>query len=301
MFGGSDIRKRDYLSRLSTEELEELLRADMAADNSDPDLLLHVMEVIAEREKETIDDPANTDRAWREFQELYNTPEGIGRALYPTAIPALNRSAAQDAEAAPRRHIRHSFRRIAVIAAIVVIVLGFMVPTAFGYGNFYQMIGQWTKEIFQFHDSSDNLQPQDVLDTEQPKSSQSGEYQSLQEALADYGIPATAVPSKVPDGFELQLLEVFEYQNSGEREFFAYYTNETAVLNVAITQHTDTCAFKYEKGDIPVEKYVSNGIEYYIFANEDQTTVAWYTDYLEGAIYGDVSAEDLKMMIGVTN
>lgn len=298
MAGERNTQKYDYLSQMKTGDLEELLRADMASpENSDPELLLHIMEVIEEREKDTINDKAVTERAWREFQKLYNTPEGIGRTLYPSEKTRADIANATSTHIATRRRIHHSFRRAVLIAAVVAAILVFMVPTALGYESFSQMIGQWTKEVFQFHGGEDSPQVSDSTDEPEQEENRSGEYESLQEALADYDIPATSVPSTVPDGFELQSIKVSEYLNVGELELLAYYLKEDSALFIAITQYSGQHTFKYEKSDSTVENCTINGVVYYLLENVDQATAVWNTGPLEGSIYGDISTEDIKMMI----
>ena len=302
MAGERNTQKYDYLSQMKTEDLEELLRADMAStENSDPDLFLRIMEVIEEREKDTINDKAAAEAAWRDFQDIYNTPDGTGRTLYPAENIQADNAPASTAgthiHIAPRRRILHSFRRAVVIAAVVAAILVFMVPTALGYESFYEMIGQWSKEVFQFQGGADSPQVPDGADGSKQKEGHSGEYASLQEALADYGISATFVPSTVPEGFELQSVEVTEYQDSGDREFFAFYVKEDTVMAVSLIQHSRNYTFKYEKSDHIVEKYISNEVTYYLMENAQQTTAAWHANDIEGSIYGNISIEDLKMMI----
>lgn len=300
MAGEWNTQKYDYLSQMKTEELEELLRADMASpENSDPDLLLHIMEVIAEREKDTINDTARTEKAWQDFQKIYNTPEGTGQTLYPAKNTQTDNAPASSTGnyTAPRRRIRHSFRRAVAIAAVVAAILVFMVPTALGYESFTQMIGQWSKEIFQFQSGAGSPQDSDNTDGPGQEEGKSREYASLQEALANYGISAASVPSTVPEGFELQSVKVSEHLHANIREFLAYYTKGDSSLVIAITQYSDQYTFKYEKSDTFVDQYIANGVTYYFFANDGQQGVAWYTGHLEGSIYGDTSTEDLKLMI----
>jgi hypothetical protein len=73
-----------YLDHLSTEELEDILRADMEVSEGDTDLALYIMEVIAKREDATSEESKNrTLKALQEFHAVYNTPEGAGQTLYP--------------------------------------------------------------------------------------------------------------------------------------------------------------------------------------------------------------------------
>lgn len=74
-----------YLDRLSTEQLEDLLRADLASpDQNKEEVMLHILEVMERREKENPTGRLpDTERAWADFQRYYHIPEGEGRSLYP--------------------------------------------------------------------------------------------------------------------------------------------------------------------------------------------------------------------------
>ena len=77
--------KYAYLNRLNTEQLEELLRMDMEmAEPGNEDVVFHILEVIEQREDEhPTGRIPDVDKAWAEFQEYYNIPEGVDASLYP--------------------------------------------------------------------------------------------------------------------------------------------------------------------------------------------------------------------------
>lgn len=67
---------------MSTEELEEILRRDaLLADGGgyDVDTILHIMEIITEREKDQIPEKyADVDAAWASFNKHYRPLVGSG-------------------------------------------------------------------------------------------------------------------------------------------------------------------------------------------------------------------------------
>lgn len=93
----------EELRSMSRSELEALLQAE----ETDAETILRILKLL--RAKNPVD-PADTERAWLEFQQLYNTPEGRGRSLYPSA------------PAAPRRK-RPSLRIVAAVAACLAVLL----------------------------------------------------------------------------------------------------------------------------------------------------------------------------------
>ena len=77
-----------YLDQLSTEELQELLRADIDSPVSNNDeAIFYILEVI---ERRGCADPSvsfpDLGKSWKEFNELYNTAEATGASLYPADL-----------------------------------------------------------------------------------------------------------------------------------------------------------------------------------------------------------------------
>ena len=88
MAESNQTNKYAYLSRLSTKELEAILRADAESPNAvNDEAISYILEVIEQREHEhpsgSFSD-SDLERCWKDFQTLYHTPEGEGRSLYPT-------------------------------------------------------------------------------------------------------------------------------------------------------------------------------------------------------------------------
>ncbi len=77
--------KYAYLEQLSTDELENMLRTDtVQSDGSDIELILRITEILLEREEGETGKPIiDVERAWKDFQQYFNTPDANGRSLYP--------------------------------------------------------------------------------------------------------------------------------------------------------------------------------------------------------------------------
>lgn len=72
---------------------------------------------------------ADTERAWMEFQQNYNTPESVGKSLYAAEI---NHSTP---EVIPKHnHLR--VRTMIAVAAVIILIVIFMIPPVLGYENF---------------------------------------------------------------------------------------------------------------------------------------------------------------------
>ena len=114
--------KYAYLNRLNTEQLEELLRMDMEmAEPGNEDVVFHILEVIEQREDEhPTGRIPDVDKAWAEFQEYYNIPEGGDASLYPceTEPDASSENPAEFSH--PRRPRLHRWLKQGLVAVIAV-------------------------------------------------------------------------------------------------------------------------------------------------------------------------------------
>ena len=187
-----------HLDQLSTQKLEDILRADLELQESgNSDMVLYIMEVIEKRENgKSLENRADAERALKEFHELYNTSDdSVGQSLYPANT--VGDTPLQHSETpTPQTKNRHFLRRLFISAAAAAIITIFLVPSALGYETFYEMVGSWTDSTFQFvkKDNADNI---DVV---------------WQEELNTYGILASVLPTKIPQDFVLQEWDIVEQE-----------------------------------------------------------------------------------------
>ena len=148
-----ETNKYAYLDQLSTSELKKILRADAESPESgDVEAIFYILEVIERREREhPTGSRPDIEQSWRDFQTVYNTPEGKGRSLYPCGLP----EAAPAAKASSKTGVKRRPLLVAAAAAVLVVILA--VPVA-GRDNLIGLIGKWTAEQFSFFstDSREN-------------------------------------------------------------------------------------------------------------------------------------------------
>lgn len=298
MAESNQTNKYAYLSRLSTKELEAILRADAESPNAvNDEAISYILEVIEQREHEH---PSGSfpdiDSSWKEFQIIYNIPEGANQSLYPSEEEDVLHTNPVQAEAKQRRILR---RPLLVAAIIVLLIASLTIPVA-GYGNLLEMIGSWTADQFTFITTGyrkDTTSDETNIDKEASLDSKIGE--ELRQVLQEYGITESVVPSWLPDGFELaDEISVEDYPDFNETEFFAFYSDGENSCTISITRtghqvHGST----YEKGSGSPEVYTSGDVEYYIFQNSKSILAAWYVDNLECSINTTMSESDLKGVI----
>lgn len=285
-----------YLSRLSTQKLLELLAAAPAPAETPEDkaYIDAIVEVVLEREERhptgLLPDP---EQAWEEFQQYYNTPEGEDLSLYPAENPgtAPSEPAPSQTEYWPqRRPKRHFFRRVVIVAAVVVCIA---LPPALGFENVFQLIGAWTDDIFLLNNVS-SLEGNEI---EADKKSV-----DIEEILGELNYSENIFPTWIPEGFELEKVITNEFVLSGKTELRIHYKNGqtreliTFTYNVynSIASGTMTA---FEKDANALEEYFVGDVTHYIFENLGKYIAVWNQNNIECAISGDVSLTELKEML----
>ena len=285
-----------YLSRLSTQKLLELLAAAPAPAETPEDkaYIDAIVEVVLEREERhptgLLPDP---EQAWEEFQQYCNTPEGEDLSLYPAENPgtAPSEPAPSQTEYRPqRRPKRHFFRRVIIVAAVVVCIA---LPPALGFENVFQLIGAWTDDIFLLNNVS-SLEGNEI---EADKKSV-----DIEEILGELNYSENIFPTWIPEGFELEKVITNEFVLSGKTELRIHYKNGqtreliTFTYNVynSIASGTMTA---FEKDANALEEYFVGDVTHYIFENLGKYIAVWNQNNIECAISGDVSLTELKEML----
>lgn len=287
-----------YLDQLTTEELQELLRADIDSPVSNNDeAIFYILEVI---ERRGCADPSvsfpDLGKSWKEFNELYNTAEATGASLYPADLENIQPQAQEKSSPIKSGKKARTLRRRLLVAAILVCLVAALTIPVSGYANIFQMIGQWSAEQFGFKVS--NTGNYDSYETESNNSTATvGE--DLQDILIQNGITEPTVPKWIPEGFELlDDISVYEFTSSGNLQIDATYSDGTDIFAISVIKHNgqayDTI---YEKDDSEVEIYVTGGIEHYIFSNLKIYTAAWCTGNLECSISTTLPKPDLEKSI----
>ena len=280
MVNKNEYESGTYWDQLSTEQLEDILRADIASPNQTNDeTVFHILEVLEKREKENPSDRLpDTDQAWQEFQKYYNIPEGEGESLYPIRNNQEKRSASVPTKT--RRVFRP--RKILVVAAVLILMFGGMLTAQAAGVDVFGAIGRWTEETFHFDIVQDNDRTS-----------------LFQETATQAKIPQDFVPTWVPDGFEgaePQVDTVENYMNF----IICVYSNQEKTYSVDIEQYynkTDIETLVIEKDDTNVCSYESNGKTFFIMSDMEYLTATWTDGTFVETISGQLSMDEIKTII----
>ncbi len=271
-----------FLRALTTEQLEQLLKADYSASMSEDaaeEFIDAVTEVMLEKEKE---DPsgrlADVDKAWADFQTYYNVPDRDGQLLYPDPVspdPAPS-------EKAPTRRPKRVLRPVVLIAAAIGVFMSLLVVAQAAGLDVFGAMARWTNETFHFVTTSAD-----------------DETAALRAALEEQDIPASYAPTWIPAGFKAEEPQAFA--NKRTAAVSVCFSNGQEQILFTITRYISQSAIKddgYEKDTGNAIVHSNGNQRFYIFENRD-TTVATWSDGREFSIdiHGEISTDEMRSII----
>lgn len=257
---------------MPTESLEEILRLDVEAPEEqevNTDEILYIMEVLTKRKMNNGHTGKTAQEAFESFEENY--------------MPEMEETKPTHRKTAAKRSSSRWFRSLTAAAAVVAILIcGSITAKAFGV-NIWKVVVQWTQETFRLGEWDDS------------KANNNLPYASLQEALKKQNVSVSLVPNWFPDGYELVDI-VVEYSPL-QTVYKAIYTNGKQTLIITVQDYLDNEPFYSEQGTGLEEEYIVAGIKYYLFENNNQVQAVWIIDSFECHIWGELSIDNLKLMI----
>lgn len=290
--------KYAYLNRLSTEQLEELLRMDMEEGKpGNEDVIFHILEVIEQREIErSTGRIPDVDKAWGEFQEYYDIPEGDDTSLYPCGTEHGGNTNNTTERSLPHKpRLRRCLKQAIVAVIAVAAVLGGMVVAQASGIDVFGTIGRWTDDVFHFMPATyENSESTGAYTGENAP-----EYEALREALASLGIDETLAPTWYPEGFTLTEPEI-ETSRISTSVTLEATGPDGSFVSVDIIQYSSTQLLpktSFEKDSDDIEYYSNSKQNFYILSNLNTTTAVWSDGLLVQQITGSLSDDDMKKMI----
>lgn len=263
---------------MDDEQLRQILRDDASnteGEDTDMELILHIMEVLAKRRREANQD-ISPEEALEEFKNKYSY---TNNSLISQERPKKKKTIG----------FNRWQRWVATVAALLVLVFGSsLTAQALGF-DLFEIIAKWTKETF--HLGSINISSE----TNAPNVKDNLPYQKLQEALNRYNVEIDLIPSWIPSGYEEINVDVQETPK--RRIFTAIYMKGDKPLQIRLSDHVNTNPVQVEQSDSLVELYTVDGIDYFIIANNDQMQIVWINGRFECVISGYLSLNEAKEII----
>lgn len=272
---GRDFSKYD---EMNDEQLRQVLREDASkteGEDTDLELMLHIMEVLARRRRETSED-ISPEEALEQFKNKYTYTDN---SLISEERPAKPKS----------KGFTRLQKWVATIAAVLILVFGSAITAqAFGF-DIFEIIAKWTQETFHFggayqNDDSGNPNPDiEIL------------FSGLKAALEENNIETGMVPKWLPDGYSESDVRVNETPR--QRFVTAKYDNGDNSIRIKISDYLEGYPQQIEQSDSLIECYSHDDIDFYIFDNNGQLQAVWIYNHLECYVSGPVTLEEIKAII----
>ena len=277
----SEMNSRESYSRydeMTTEQLREILRRHAHGElEKEPDTeeLFYIMEVLADRESENPEKQIqSTEEAYATFVRHY-APE----MAKDEPIPFSMRGAV----------VSRWVKRVAVVALVCVALTTVAVGTKAFAPNFWSKVAYWTKEIFSFEDVNGGTEGQE------PDKEVNIELNSLLEVLDQYEMSKELAPKWIPQGYVC--VSANGQESPRALSISAVYEKDGEQLIIRIWKKFDSDSVQIEKTEDLIEIYTADGVDYYIFSNDNCMQTAWIAGECECVIIGKLTMEEMKKVI----
>ena len=290
---GSQEVDRDFsrYNHMSTEELEEILRADFALpedEESDMEKILYITEVIAGRRAgQPTGRYANVDAAWESFVDNYLPAEQQAAFREDENVAGTPKTKSKKGKS---RFWKTMLARVAVVVVAVSLTLavGSVTASAFGF-NFWAWLTAWTQEVFGIQDTDTDYLG--VSSREIPE-----QLAELYAAMKENGFPDELLPTYLPAGYE-----TVEAKCEAHLWFVSancYLKNNDAPITLDYTMYlTDQIMTNAQKDEDSPDVYKVKGVVHHIMTNIGIYSAVWTVDNVKCSIYGVESREELIEMI----
>ena len=270
----SDNLSRDFskYETMETEELEEILRLDAETPEgveTDTELVLFILEVLVRR-KSTKNITGNTaQKSWESFIQNYMPNESRKSVAAHKSVSWL--------------------RRLVAAAAVVALLIVIPITTkALTLEEVWNIFARWAKETFSFVSGDDT-------DVSEPVVDDGLEYSSMQDMLKKSDCDYSIVPTWIPDGFVLESIK--RDITPAQETYYAQYIKGEQVLFIYVQNYLEADFLKIETNQDYSEIYSVDGQDYYLFNNNKQKQAFWIVGSYECTISGNLSIEEIKLMI----
>lgn len=256
---------KDELRQKSKSALLEEMEVVMARRFPNPDLIFAYSDVL--NEKDPVDPPFDATASLEKLHARIKIVEG-----------------SEPEKVAPPKKGRTYWRILRAVPGVVVLLLALVI--------FGQASG-----VFRFFDHGDGTFSISAESGQMELPSEvEAEFHSLQEALNYYGVDGPVAVQWIPNEFSLESVKA--YLVDGLTMISAMYVAEgDRTINIRIFD-SQLYAGRNEGNDVKtVEEYPVGDVTFYISDNFEQYMAFWESGIYEYRMGGDISKEELKMMI----
>ncbi len=253
--------------QLPTEELDQLLQAELENEHPNEEVVLPILRILEEREK---DYPAE------------KTPEVLAM------LEKLSEHETLAKQSKSRRGWVAGIAAVAAVACIVVMAL----PRTVGAESIFDVLFRWTSSVFEFflpEQDATNPPVEYIFETDN-----SG-LQQLYDKVTEQGVTDPVVPMWLPEGIELLSIKEAPLRDGGCKVNAAFKGKDKFIsISYRISHEIAT---KFEKEETAIEMFESGDTSHFILDNDDNLSVTWTIDGVECSISANIAKEDVYTII----
>lgn len=272
--------KYAYLEQLTTEELDELLRLEFNAneEDADPELVLAIMEVIAEREPEDIP-PIDPEETWKTFQARNLTK--------PSEQTTEDTNTKQEETVVEYQPPHRRKRWFASVVAAACAVFVFCAPVAHG-STILETMTNWKQSTFSLPNQQETGTVAVLTNPD---------YLKVVEAVKDAAGTAL-LPNWYPDGTTVDRVEDHSRDSVlGYYISFSKAEEEFSLFIIAYDTKSSMSSIHEKNETSGTIQYTSGGMPYYLMENLERTVAVWQGKTAEYSLSGALTKEEIKHMI----
>ena len=194
---------------------------------------------------------------------------------------------ATEESVSPRKHFRTA-RKIALIAAVLILIISAVAVPAFG--NIFEMFAQWTSQIFHM-----DIAQEATIGHNDMVIGESRTYDTPEEMLADFDIRGQLLPTWIPDGFELAECKASCMTTGLLLE--SVYATSTVRLYFKYIQTNFKNSIDIEKGTENVTLRKWGNIQHYQITDGNLEKIMWVNGEFSCQVAGNISSEDIQKIV----
>ena len=252
--------------QLPTQELDQILQAELEKDHPSQEVVLPILQIIEEREK------------------------GFPVEKTPEVLAVLDKLSKHEAPTKQPHNRRPWIAGIAALAAVVCIVV-MALPRTVGAESIFDVLFRWTGSIFEFftpEQDATNPPVGFVFETDNPG------LQQLYDKVTELGINDPVVPMWLPDDFTLT--ELKELPVAGGTKVYGRFENGNQFVAFTYLLSTGITA-AVEKEETGVELFDSGGINHFLVENVDNSSATWTLNGVKCLLNTNIAKDSLKSVI----
>lgn len=276
----SSNNSRSFLSTLSTQQLRQILLAEVESDETNVELIRNITAVLEAR------DYSGTDIDVKAAYNAFHSDHAMEQPLYD-----IDMAGEEEPTPSPKRKPVRTTRlaRLALVAAIIMtILLGTtVVASAAGY-DLWGAITRWTAEVFGFATGKEPTE----IDHGQIDNAP---YSELEDYFLNQGLDLNVIPKYLPEGFRLIDVTSEETYEGTIITAVYYRSDEEIILSYTVSSHNTSDL--YPKDDDEPEVYEKCGNKHYLISNEGNWGAVWEADNIVCLINGVNERAELIRMI----